>query len=87
MVKTLTSAVPDVDSSLVLTTGAAELRSVFTPEQIPGIIQAYVAGLRIVWAITIGFAGCAFVVGLLSRWERLYHTSESGSAKEPTTTA
>ncbi len=56
--------VPSVDPADVLSTGAAAIRSTFTPDVAPGIIEAYLYGLRAVYALIISFAGMALLSGL-----------------------
>ncbi|KAF2971904.1 hypothetical protein GQX73_g1746 [Xylaria multiplex] len=41
LISTLPTSAPDVDPSLLISTGALEIRSVFPEEQIPGILEAY----------------------------------------------
>ena len=56
----LAAIAPDVDSGLVVATGASDLRSVFSPEQMDSILPSYMAGLKIAFAISIAAAGLAF---------------------------
>jgi MFS transporter, DHA2 family, glioxin efflux transporter len=71
MINRLPSSAPDVDPSLVILTGASEIRSAFKSAQVPGILIAYMAGLKIVFALTIAATGLAFCISLGAKWKRL----------------
>ena len=80
LLKEVAIRVPDVSPGLVLATGATELRKVFTPEQLPGILDANMAGVRVPIAIAIA---CSVVVVLLSpaaRWENIKGKVSGGAA-------
>ncbi|KAG8530587.1 uncharacterized protein KY384_005090 [Bacidia gigantensis] len=55
---------PSVDPAKVVATGATELRKVFEAAEIPGILRAYMSGLRITYAIAIAVAGVSALVAL-----------------------
>lgn len=67
----MTERLPDVDSALVLGTGATSIRDVFSPAQIPVIIDAYVLGLKAVFAISIALCGLASIVGVFGSWKKI----------------
>lgn len=71
MLKEVAKRVPDVSPGLVVATGASELRKVFTPEQLPGILDAYMVGLRVPFAITIAAACVTVVLSFAPRWEKI----------------
>lgn len=60
-----------MDAPLVLATGAAQLRSVFTESELAGILPAYTNGLRAAFAVAIGMAGFATLLSALLPWEKL----------------
>ncbi|KIW98597.1 uncharacterized protein Z519_00258 [Cladophialophora bantiana CBS 173.52] len=62
---------PNVDASLVLATGATDLRRVFDASDIPGILAAYMDGLRVPFAICIACACVTFVLSFTPRWESI----------------
>ncbi len=62
MLHRLPVTAPGVNPSLVLATGATELRNVFHADQISGILDAYMDGIRVTFAISIA---CACVTALL----------------------
>jgi hypothetical protein len=55
----------------VVATGATQIRAVFTADQVPGIVVAYMEGIKVALAISIGATGVAFVISLFSSWKRL----------------
>lgn len=61
---------PGVDPAAVVATGATQIRAVFTADQVPGIVKAYMAGIKVALAIAIGATGVAFLVSLFSSWKR-----------------
>ncbi|KAF2100708.1 MFS general substrate transporter [Rhizodiscina lignyota] len=72
MLSVLASTAPGVKPAAVLATGATQIRSAFTSAQVPGVVAAYMAGLQVVFAITIGTFGLACLTGLLGGWKRLH---------------
>lgn len=54
---------------LVIATGATQLRSVFAPDQIPGILIAYMSGLKVAYALAIALAGITLPIALLAVWK------------------
>jgi hypothetical protein len=71
MVKTLIVEAPSVNPLLVIATGATQIRSVFSPEQLPGVLAAYMQGIKVSLGITIGATGMAVLISLFSSWRRL----------------
>ncbi|CAO2649651.1 Nn.00g070360.m01.CDS01 [Neocucurbitaria sp. VM-36] len=61
---TLPKTAPGVDPGLVLRTGASELHKVFTPDVLPGVLEAYMVGLKAAFAVAIAFCGVAFLCSL-----------------------
>ena len=71
IIRTLPETAPSVDPSLVILTGATQIRAVFPLDLVPGVLQAYMAGLNTAFAIAIAGAGVAFVISLASKWTTL----------------
>lgn len=65
LIKLRTSA-PGVNPATLVATGSAQLRSIFTADEMPGILAAYMAGLNAAFALSAGAAGLAFVVAVFS---------------------
>ncbi|KAK0658710.1 major facilitator superfamily domain-containing protein [Cercophora samala] len=71
LMKELAISAPDVNALAVLGTGATQIRTVFPAEQVPGILIAYMAGIKTALAIAIGAVGFSFVFSLFFSWRRL----------------
>jgi MFS family permease len=71
LTRVLPFSAPDVDPAMVILTGATEIRTRFTGEQVPGILEAYMRGLNGVFAIAIAGTGVALLVSLAAKWKRL----------------
>lgn len=57
----LATTASNVDLSLVLATGASQLRSVFTAKEMHGILIAYMYGLKVAFALAIAAVGLPFL--------------------------
>ncbi|KAI9747821.1 MAG: hypothetical protein M1815_003848 [Lichina confinis] len=79
LVKVLPSSAPSVPPPMVLYTGATDLRSVFGPDQVPGILVAYMRGLKAAFAIGVASTGLAFLIILFQRWNRLNPAAIAGA--------
>jgi hypothetical protein len=71
MISRLAETAPTINPAMVIGTGATQIRRVFSAEEIPAIIVAYMAGVKITLALTVGFTGVACLVSLLVPWKRL----------------
>ncbi|KAK4164959.1 putative HC-toxin efflux carrier TOXA [Cladorrhinum sp. PSN259] len=71
LVKRLATSAPDANPFLVLGTGATQIRTVFPPEQVPGILIAYMAGIKTSLAIAVGAVGLSFFVSLFYGFKKL----------------
>lgn len=71
LLKVLPYSAPGVDPATVVSTGATDLRKVFSADQVPGILMAYMRGLKIAFAIGVAAGGVAFIIILFQRWNRL----------------
>lgn len=66
---------------LVIATGASELHNVFPEDVLPGVLEAYMVGLKAAFAVAIAFSGVAFLVSLTIPMRKLpTHTTGEGSA-------
>ncbi|TVY73227.1 MFS gliotoxin efflux transporter gliA [Lachnellula suecica] len=71
---------PGIDPSSVIAVGATGLRDAFTPAQLPGILVAYMAALRVAYAIAIASGGAAAVVALFAPWTSIKGKVSVGAA-------
>jgi hypothetical protein len=62
---------PGVDRTLVVMTGASELRTVFHGAQLNGILNAYMDGLRVPFAIAIACAAVSTVLAFAPKWQKI----------------
>ena len=71
MLVKLQSSAPGVNAAKLIATGASELRDVFSPRELPGILVAYMHGLKGAFAVSIGFCALAFLTTLVVPWNKL----------------
>jgi MFS transporter, DHA2 family, glioxin efflux transporter len=62
---------PNVNPGLVLATGATELRKVFTEEELPGILEAYMRAIRVPFAIALAACCLTVVLIVIPRWKSI----------------
>ncbi|KAK3359670.1 major facilitator superfamily-domain-containing protein [Lasiosphaeria hispida] len=67
----LLNAPADISPLVIIGTGATQIRSVFTPEQLPAILIAYMAGIKAALAIAVGAVGVSFLISLFYGFRRL----------------
>ncbi|KAF1982381.1 MFS multidrug transporter [Aulographum hederae CBS 113979] len=65
LIETAGEFAPSVDPHMIVATGATELRKVFSEDVVPGIIRAYMYGLKDAYIVPIALAGSAAVVGFV----------------------
>lgn len=63
--------VPGVSPAQVVATGATELRAVFSAEQIPGIVLAYMDGLKLTFALAVALTGATLPIALFAKWRNV----------------
>ena len=81
LVKVLSHSAPGIDPVTVVSTGATDLRRVFSVDQVPGILVAYMRGLKISFAIGLASSGVALIIiTLFQRWNRLNPAAIAGGA-------
>lgn len=80
MVQRLPQYAPNVDIAKLLMTGITELRDVFPEEDIPGIVDSYMGGLKIAYAVAIAATGISVLVSLASKWRNLKGKVVAGGA-------
>ena len=72
IIRTAATKASGIDPALLLATGATQIRTAFTSAQIPGVIAAYMAGIKVVFAITIAASGFAALFSLCGSWKKLH---------------
>lgn len=71
LLATLPKTAPGVNPYQVFVTGASELRNVFPPDVLPGVLEAYMVGLKAAFAVSIAFCGTAFICSLAIPMKKL----------------
>lgn len=71
VINTLPRNAPSVDAAKVVATGVTELRSVFPPDVIPGLLRSYLSGLHAAFALALVSAGIATILGFFSKWRTI----------------
>ncbi|KAL4995506.1 major facilitator superfamily domain-containing protein [Aspergillus recurvatus] len=73
LLKEFAATLPEVDPATALAIGATQIRDAFAPNQVPLVINAYMVGLKAVFAIIIAAFGIATLVGgSFGSWKRLH---------------
>lgn len=67
----LARTAPDVNPGAVIGTGATRIRVSFNAQQVPGIIEAYMAGIKVTLALATALTGISALFSLLVQWKRL----------------
>ena len=62
---------PGADQTLVIMTGASELRKTFHGAQLGGILNAYMEGLRVPFAIAIACAALSTCIAFAPKWQKI----------------
>lgn len=71
MSNSLPRLAPDVNPAEVIATGATQIRDKFRPDQVHGIVLAYMAGIKVALAIGIAGTGIGLLISVCNRWKRL----------------
>jgi MFS transporter, DHA2 family, glioxin efflux transporter len=84
LLATLPRSAPSVTPQLVLLTGASELQTVIGPDVLPGVLTAYMVGLKAAFAVALSFCGAAFLCSLAIPMQKLPSlTSEEAAVAVP----
>ncbi|CAF9939967.1 MAG: hypothetical protein HETSPECPRED_002117 [Heterodermia speciosa] len=80
LIARLPATAPTVDPKLVIATGATQLRHVFTAEQIPGILVAYMDGLKGTFVLVVVLAGITLPIALAAKWKNINPAATTAAA-------
>jgi MFS transporter, DHA2 family, glioxin efflux transporter len=78
-----------VDPLIVLSTGATDLRKVFTGNELEGVLEAYITGIRAAFALGLAGAAASAAVSFLSPmkklplWENEKVVDEKAAVEQP----
>lgn len=79
LIQSLRSSAPEIEPASVLATGATQIRTAFTASQVPNFVNAYMAGLRVVFAITAATFAILALMAVCSSWGRSESDDEGKS--------
>ncbi|KAI5458814.1 major facilitator superfamily domain-containing protein [Mariannaea sp. PMI_226] len=71
MVHTLPSRSPGINVQAVLQTGATEIRQVFSVDEVAVIVDSYMSGIKVAFAIAIAACGVGMIVSFCNKWKRI----------------
>jgi hypothetical protein len=71
MLTTLAKTASSVNPQMVIGTGATQIRHAFAADEVPGIVLAYMAGIKVTFIITISLAATSVLVALFVPWKKL----------------
>jgi hypothetical protein len=80
LLATLPKMAPTVDPALVLATGASELRNVFSTDVLPGVLEAYMVGIKAAFAVGLAFCGTAFLLSFAVPMRKLPTHAPGGAS-------
>lgn len=69
---------PSVSKADLILTGATEIRKAFTEDVVPIVIDGYMQGLKVVFAMAIAATGLTLLIGLGTRWKKLKQENLTG---------
>jgi MFS transporter, DHA2 family, glioxin efflux transporter len=76
----LESADSAISPVLVIGTGATDLRTVFSPTEIPIILRAYVHGIQTAFIVAIALAATATLIAFGAKRKKLEAAPKDGAA-------
>lgn len=71
MIKTVLQGMPDINKGTLILTGATEIRNIFFGEQLPIVLDGYMHGIRVVFAVAIAAIGAATLISFAMPWKKL----------------
>lgn len=71
IISTIARTAPEINPLTVIATGATELRKAFTPEQVPAVVGAYMAGLKVAFIVLIAVSAGSVAASALASPEKL----------------
>ncbi|KAK2603625.1 hypothetical protein QQS21_004206 [Conoideocrella luteorostrata] len=71
MLVSLPSLAPGVGPTQVISAGAGQLRSVFGSDQLPGVVAAYLEGIKASYALACAVVGASLFIAVFLPWQKL----------------
>lgn len=79
LLRRIAETAPEISPSLVVSAGASELRDSFPANVLPGIVMAYMDGIKGAFAVATALLAVSFPLTLLLKWEKLRPETQSSS--------
>ncbi|KAF2437260.1 MFS general substrate transporter [Karstenula rhodostoma CBS 690.94] len=83
LIASLVKKVPGVNPGQVLAVGATDIRKVFPPELVPGIVDAYMDGLKVTFIFIIALWGVATITSVAMPWINIKEALKRDSQPRP----
>ena len=71
LLASLPSNAPSVAASAVVQAGASAFRNLFPEDVVPGIVQSYLEGVHVAFAVSIALAGASAIAAALMPWRKI----------------
>jgi len=75
MLHTLTSSYPAINAAQVINTGAFEIHHVFQGEELAAVLDAYMVGIKAVFAFSLATAALTVLIAMVIPFRRLHDHS------------
>ncbi|KAJ5994691.1 major facilitator superfamily transporter, partial [Penicillium waksmanii] len=82
LLKQLGATAPWIDPLQVISTGATDVRKVFSPDDVPFILRAYVRGIQTALIVAIAVAGTCTIIAFGAKWEKMQAPPKAEEATE-----
>lgn len=79
LLKRLPDFAPTVDPNSVIAVGASKLREAFSAEELPGVLRAYMAGLKAAWAAATALGGLTFLCAFIPKIKSIKTATNKGA--------
>lgn len=79
----MTTADASISPIQVIGTGATDIRKVFTAEEIPIILRAYVKGIQTALIVSVALAGACTLIAFGAKWRKLQPAPTDGETPRP----
>jgi hypothetical protein len=74
LLKTLANNAPNIDAAIVLGTGASEIQRVFSGADLTAVLDAYMIGIKDVFAFSMAGAAFTVVLALVVPFKKMPNT-------------
>ena len=86
LLQRLASSAPNIDAAMVLATGATDIHRVFSGEDLVAVLEAYMSGIKDVFAFSMAGAAVTAVIALVIPFKKV-PSNESRKTEEKVATA